>query len=58
MGKATFASPKIARAIGLAYGSDAKEIKIELRHEEEVKEYIMMIEEGRDKESKSKIPFG
>ena len=53
----TFSSPAIARAMKKIYGSSTKVVKIDMRHEEEVRKYVMKIEEAHKKAAESKLTF-
>ena len=57
MEQVTFSSPKIAREMKKVYGSNTKVVRIKMRHEEEVKKYVMKIEEAHNKAAKSKLAF-
>lgn len=57
MKSAVFSSPAIAREMQKIYGKKAKVVKIEMRHEDEVKNYVMKIEDAHRKAAKSKLLF-
>jgi len=57
MEPAAFSSPAIAKRMKRIYGSRTKEVKIELLHEKEVRDYVMSIEEAHKKAAKSKLTF-
>lgn len=57
MEQAAFSSPVIAKKMQRVFGSNTQVVKIEMRHEDDVKKYVMRIEEGRNKPAKSKLPF-
>ena len=57
MEEATFSSPAIAEEMKRVYGDNAKVVKIDMRHEEEVRKYVMNIEEARKKAATSKLHF-
>lgn len=57
MEEAAFSSPPIAEEIKRVYGDSAKVIKINMRHEEEVRKYVMNIEEARKKAATSRLHF-
>lgn len=53
----TFSSPAIAKEMKRVYGSRAEEVKIEMRHEKEVKKYVMKIEEAHRRAADSELTF-
>lgn len=53
----TFSSPIIATEMKREFGSSTQVVKIELRHEDDVKKYVMRIEKGRNKPATNKLPF-
>lgn len=53
----TFSSPQIIKELKQKYGNRAKEVKIEMLYEEEVKNYVMKIEEAHKKAAESKLRF-
>ena len=57
MEQSTFSSPAIAKEMKKIYGSRAREVKIDMRHEEEVRKYVMKIEEAHKKAAESKLTF-
>jgi hypothetical protein len=57
MKQSTFSSPIIAQEMERIYGSDTKRVKIKMRHEDEVKKYVMKIEDAHKKAAKSKLAF-
>ena len=52
-----FSSPAIAKEMKRAYGKSARVVKIEMRHEDEVKKYVMSIEEAHKKAAESELSF-
>ena len=58
MKKATFSSPKIARMIQRQYGSNAKVVKIDIKHADQVREYVKKIEVAHKKAASSTVSFG
>jgi hypothetical protein len=54
---AIFSSPKIAQEMQRIYGTSTKVVRIKMRHEEEVRNYVMKIEEAHKKAAKSKLNF-
>ena len=52
-----FSSPVIANQMKRIFGNSIRVVKIEMRHEDVVKKYVMRIEEGRNKPATSKLPF-
>ena len=57
MERITFSSPEIAQEMQRVYGNKSSLVKITMRHEEEVKKYVMKIEEAHDKAANSKLSF-
>lgn len=57
MEHSTFTSPAIAEEMQRIYGSSTKVINIKIRHEEEVKKYVMGIEDAHKKAATSKLAF-
>lgn len=57
MKRTTFSSPKIAKAMEQVYGKNTKVMKIEMQHEDEIKKYVMEIEEAHKKAACSKLAF-
>jgi hypothetical protein len=57
MKRTTFSSPAIAKAMERVYGNSTKVVKIEMQHAEEVKKYVMEIEEAHKKAANSKLAF-
>jgi mannose/fructose-specific phosphotransferase system component IIA len=53
----TFSSPAIAKEMERIYGKNTKVVKIEMFHEEDVKKYVMKIEEAHKKAAESKLLF-
>jgi len=53
----TFTSPAIAKEMARIYGDSTKVVKIEMRHEQEVKNYVMKIEKAHKKAAGSKLNF-
>lgn len=53
----TFSSPTIAKEMKRIYGNRAKMIKVQMRHEDAVKNYVMKIEEAHKRAAKSKLIF-
>jgi len=56
MAENNFSSPAIAKELQKRYGNKTKVVKISMRHEEEVKNFVMKIEEAHKKAAKSKLP--
>ncbi|MBF8303955.1 MAG: hypothetical protein HW399_330 [Dehalococcoidia bacterium] len=52
-----FSSPQIAKEMKHKYGNRAKKVRIEMLYEEEVKNYVMKIEEAHKKAAESKLHF-
>jgi len=57
MGQSIFSSPVIAKEMKKIYGSNAKVVKIDMRHENEVRKYVTKIEEAHKKAAQSKLTF-
>ena len=57
MVETVYKSPEIAREMKRIYGSDAKVVKIALRHKRVVRNYVMKIEEAHQKAADSKLRF-
>ncbi len=57
MGNSIFSSPAIAKEMRKIYGSSTRVVQIDMRHEEEVRKYVMKIEEAHKKAAKSKLTF-
>ncbi len=53
----TFSSPAIAKEMKRIYGNRTKVVRIDMRHEEEVKKYVMKIEEAYRKAAESELTF-
>jgi RNA binding exosome subunit len=56
MAENNFSSPAIAKELQKRYGNKTKVVKISMQHEEEVKNFVMKIEEAHKKAAKSKLP--
>lgn len=56
MAEIVFSSPAIAKEIQKRYGNKSKVIKINMRHEEEVKDFVMKIEKAHKNAANSKLP--
>lgn len=52
-----FSSPAIAKEMKRIYGNKTKVVKIDMCHEEEVKKYVMKIEEAHKKAAESELTF-
>ncbi len=53
----TFTSPAIAEEMQRAYGKSVKSVKIELKHEKEVADYVRKIEQAHRETAQSKLVF-
>ena len=57
MERSAFSSPEIAQEMQRVYGNKSSLVKIRMRHEKEVKKYVMKIEEAHVKAANSKLAF-
>jgi len=57
MEQSIFSSPAIAKEMKRIYGTSTKVVKIDMHHEEEVRKYVMKIEEAHKKAAESKLTF-
>lgn len=57
MERVTFKSPAIAKAMEKAYGNAAKTVRIQMRHERDVRNYVKRIEDGHKKAASSHLHF-
>lgn len=57
MKRITFSSPTIAKEVERVYGGSTKVVKVKMQHEQDVKKYVMEIEEAHKKAAKSKLAF-
>ena len=57
MEQSMFSSPAIAKEMKRIYGSRTEVVRIDMRHEEEVRKYVMKIEEAHKKAAESKLTF-
>jgi hypothetical protein len=57
MKEVTYSSPEIAKEIRKRYGSSAKVVHFDMRHEEEVRKYVLKIEEAHKKAASSNLRF-
>ncbi len=57
MDSPTFSSPAIARKVARAYGTETRKVRIQLLHEQEVREYLKRIKAAHKKAAKSKLTF-
>ena len=50
-----FTSPEIAKEMERVYGSNAKIVQIEVQHDDEVKKYMTMMQEARERAAKLRV---
>jgi hypothetical protein len=52
-----YGSPAIAKEVERIYGKKAKPVEIEMKYEDEVAEYLRIIENGHEKAAESRLVF-
>ena len=57
MEKVTFSSPEIAKEVKKRYGASAVVVRFDMSHEEEVRKYVMKIEDAHKKAASSTLSF-
>lgn len=57
MKKVAFSCPEIAKEIKKRYGTNAVVVRFDMRHEEEVRKYVMKIEDAHKKAASSTLSF-